>query len=96
MHIGMTHGQGIRVEAVEPLIMTARPHHDRHLASATTLAELQETATSEIHVDVAMRGVGTGACGPDVLPNYLIAGGTYQWKWSLSGYSDTTKRQSRR
>lgn len=96
MHIGMTHGQGIRVEAVEPLIMTARPHHDRHLASATTLAELQETATSEIHVDVAIRGVGTGACGPDVLPDYLVAGDTYRWKWSLSGYSNTTKQQSRK
>ena len=96
MHIGTAQGRGIRVEAVEPLIMTARPHHDYDLASATTLADLQRTATNEIHVDVAMRGVGTGACGPDVLPNYLIAGGTYQWKWSLSGYSDTTKRQSRR
>ena len=78
-------GQGIRIDSRAPLIMTARPHHDSDIAHATTLADLRQTATSEVHIDVAMRGVGTGACGPDVLAEYLVSGGTYQWKWALSG-----------
>ena len=41
--------------------MTARPHHDRDLTHASTLADLHQATTTEVHVDVAMRGVGTGA-----------------------------------
>jgi hypothetical protein len=32
-----------------------------------------------------MRGVGTGACGPDVLPDYVVPAGDYRWTWALSG-----------
>ena len=78
-------GQGLRIDAATPLIMTARPHHDRDLTHASTLADLHPATTTEVHVDVAMRGVGTGACGPDVLPDYVVPAGDYRWTWALSG-----------
>ena len=78
-------GQGLRIDAATPLIMTARPHHDRDLTHASTLADLHQATTTEVHVDVAMRGVGTGACGPDVLPDYVVPAGDYRWTWALSG-----------
>lgn len=56
----------------EPLSFTARPHHDAVLNEAETLAELTPNETTEIHIDAAMRGLGTAACGPDALPQFLI------------------------
>ena len=37
-----------------------------------------------VHLDVAQRGLGTGACGPDTLPEHRVAGGTYRWRWTLT------------
>ncbi|MEL7283016.1 MAG: glycoside hydrolase family 2 TIM barrel-domain containing protein [Pseudomonadota bacterium] len=74
-------GRGIRVTLPEPLSFTARPHHDAVLNEAETLAELTPNETTEIHIDAAMRGLGTAACGPDALPQFLIGPGTYVFRW---------------
>jgi beta-galactosidase len=36
-----------------------------------------------LHLDLQQRGVGTGACGPDVLPKDRIPAGTHCWRWAL-------------
>jgi len=74
-------GRGIRIASDQPLIITARPHTDEALEAATTLAELEPATTIEVHVDVAVRGLGTGACGPDTLSRYRVAGGSHAWSW---------------
>ncbi len=80
-------GRGLRVQGDQPIVFTARPHHDTHLAGANDLADLAQTAptvaTTEVHVDAAVRGLGTGACGPDTLPRYLLRGGRYSYSWIL-------------
>jgi beta-galactosidase len=38
-----------------------------------------------VHIDAAMRGMGTGACGPDTLPPYRAGPGTYRFSWILRG-----------
>ena len=77
-------GKGIQVTMPEPLSFTVRPYHDEDLNAAETLAELQPRATTEVHIDIGMRGLGTGACGPDALPEFRLGGGTYNFRWELS------------
>lgn len=76
-------GRGLRVEGARPLVMTARSHHDAALTAAATLADLERAVTTEVHVDAAVRGLGTDACGPDTLPEYRIGAGTHRWTWYL-------------
>ena len=54
------------------------------LNAAETLAELAPSKSAEIHIDAAIRGLGTAACGPDTLPEYCVGAGTYQFRWQLS------------
>lgn len=77
-------GEGIQITLPRPLSFTARPHHDVDLNEAETLAELKRGATTEVHIDAAVRGLGTAACGPDALAPYLVRPGTYQFRWELS------------
>ncbi|MEO9970251.1 MAG: glycoside hydrolase family 2 TIM barrel-domain containing protein [Hyphomonadaceae bacterium] len=84
--LGSAAGEGIRFVFDTPLAFTARPHHDVDLNAAQTLAELKEAATTEIHIDIGTRGLGTGACGPDVLDPYKTDGGEYVFLWSLYAF----------
>ena len=77
-------GAGVQVTLPQPLSFTARPHHDDDLNEAETLADLRQNETTEIHIDAAIRGLGTAACGPDTLPAYLVGPGTYSFRWTLS------------
>jgi beta-galactosidase len=36
-----------------------------------------------IHLDVAHRGLGTAAVGPDTHPDCRVRGGEYRWSWQL-------------
>jgi len=76
-------GQGLLLAGDRLLTMTVRPHHDHDLASAATLAELPATTTTEVHVDLAVRGLGTAACGPDTLEEFRVRPGRFRWNWSL-------------
>ena len=76
-------GEGLEIHLPRPLAFTARPHHDTALNTAQTLAELTPSATTEIHIDIATRGLGTGACGPDTRTPYQAHGGTYIFNWTL-------------
>ena len=82
-----TTGNGVKISLPEPLSFTTRPHHDADLNDAETLAELRPAATTEVHIDIAMRGLGTGACGPDALPQYRVGPGTYSFRWMLQAVS---------
>lgn len=73
------HGKGLRVTSNEPLSFSARFEHDTTLAAASTIADVEQSNTIEVHIDAALRGLGTAACGPDCLPEYLVVPGTYQW-----------------
>lgn len=80
-------GKGARIAFPAPLSFTARPHHDDDLSQAETLAELKTRDTHEVRIDVAQRGLGTGACGPDALPRYIVGPGTYRFDWALKPLS---------
>ena len=76
-------GKGIQIGLPKPLSFSARPYHDADLNEAETIAELTSNGTTEVHIDVGMRGLGTGACGPDTLPEYRLGAGTYNFRWEI-------------
>ncbi len=76
-------GEGIRVEADRPFSFSARRHSDEALTDAKTLAELVEADVVEVHIDLAVRGLGTGACGPDAAPQHRVGPGTYELTWRV-------------
>lgn len=76
-------GTGLRFTGKPDLIFSARLHTDEALTKATTLAELEVSSSIEVHVDAAIRGLGTGACGPDVHPNARVGPGNYRLEWAI-------------
>ena len=74
-------GRGIRVTCSEPFSFNARFEHDAALTAATTTAEVAVGDTVEVNIDAAVRGLGTGACGPDVQSRHQVAPGI--WRWSM-------------
>jgi len=72
------HGNGLRVSGHVPMSFSARFEHDTTLATASTIADVEQSDTIEVHVDAGVRGLGTAACGPDCLPEYRLGSGTYQ------------------
>ncbi|MEM9466916.1 MAG: glycoside hydrolase family 2 TIM barrel-domain containing protein [Actinomycetota bacterium] len=76
-------GAGLVLAGDRPLIMTARADHDATLTAASTLAGLDPSPTTEVHVDVAMRGLGTAACGPDVLDHFVVRPGRHRFGWTV-------------
>ncbi len=76
-------GRGLRVELDPAAVVTARPHSDEALTAATTIAELEASAATQVHIDAAVRGLGTGACGPDTAPPYRVGPGRYRLGWTL-------------
>ena len=72
-------GDGIRIIGEPTVTFSARRHGDQALADATTLAELELDDDIEVHVDAAIRGLGTAACGPDT--DHLVNGGTHRLVW---------------
>lgn len=77
-------GRGLAVSAQDPFAFSASHLSAGDLHAAGTTAELRPRDEVIVHVDVAVRGLGTGACGPDTLPRYRVGGGTYRWRWALT------------
>ena len=66
------------------LALRAGHEHDADLASAMLADDLVRRPTTEVHLDVAVRGVGTASCGPDTLPPYRVGPGRHRWRWWLT------------
>ncbi len=56
----------------EPVLFAARHRH-----------ELARQKFITVYLDLAQRGVGTGSCGPDTLPEYEVLPGEYRFAFSL-------------
>ncbi len=80
--------QALRVDVLEPAALHCSATHFEaaDLYAATTETELVPRKELVVHLDVAHRGIGTATCGPDVLPQYCIAPGTYRFAYRLSLY----------
>jgi beta-galactosidase len=53
------------------------------LYAAKTRLELVRRPETFVHLDLWNRGVGSGSCGPDTLPQYRIGAGRHRFRWRL-------------
>ena len=74
----------LRFEGDRPLAFSALPHSVEELETATHRHLLPPSSATHVHVDVAHRGLGTAACGPDTHPRHLVSGGTHRFTWTMT------------
>ena len=73
----------LTVLPARPMAASALPYTTDDLAAATHPHELTVRPETTVHLDVAHRGLGTAACGPDTADRWRIAPGTHRWRWSI-------------
>jgi beta-galactosidase len=56
---------------------------DHDLTGALTRPELQRHDEVVLHVDAAVRGLGTASCGPDTDEAHRVGAGLWTWRWAL-------------
>ena len=77
-------GRGLRIEGAPSFNLTARRWSDQQLAAARHQPELVAEPLIHLHTDHAVQGIGTGACGPGVLPEYRLEVGPAEFGFTLS------------
>jgi beta-galactosidase len=78
--------QVVRIDALMPaaLHVSATHHTVDDLYRASTHTDLRPRPELVVHLDAAHRGVGTASCGPDVLSQYRLAAGRYEFAYRLT------------
>ena len=81
-----TGGRTVRIDALEPdALAFSATHCTAHdLYEAATETELHPRPELIVHLDVAHRGLGTASCGPDVLPQYRLPAGTFDFSYRIT------------
>jgi beta-galactosidase len=74
-------GAGVLIGADRPAQWSALRYTPTDLTAAQHCDELVPRDTVTVTLDVAHRGLGTGSCGPDILPAFRVPGGTWKWSW---------------
>ena len=78
--------EAVRIDAIAPqaLHFSATHHTAADLYEAATQSELRRREGLVVCVDAAHRGLGTASCGPDVLPQYRLKAGHYEFAYRVS------------
>ncbi|MFN3265443.1 MAG: glycoside hydrolase family 2 TIM barrel-domain containing protein [Deinococcales bacterium] len=77
-------GQGLRFSSEVPFGFSALHFSAQDLYKALHTSELTPRAEVVLHLDCAMRGVGTGSCGPDTRNAYKVRGGWHRLVFEVS------------
>jgi len=83
LHVTGRAGTAI-IETAQPLHASVSRHTVAQLESAQHWWELPTGTTTTLHLDIAHRGLGTAALGPDTRPEHRLVGSRYSWTWSLA------------
>jgi beta-galactosidase len=81
---GRRPGIAARVDLATPGSFSASHYDDATLTAARTIPELVASDTATVHVDAAMRGLGSASCGPEPLPRYRVGPGRHRLRWVLT------------
>jgi len=73
----------ILVEPGEPLGFDVSHFTASDLFGARHTIDLRARPEVYLTLDAAHRGVGTGSCGPDTLPEYQVNGTEFRWEYRL-------------
>lgn len=71
------------IDELDDLQVSVSRHTDEELDSVSHLGELAPSDRCFVWIDVAHRGVGSGACGPDTAPAHRVQPGEYRWAYRL-------------
>ena len=74
----------VRIAGDHPLAFSALHHSVEDLTATTHAHRVPERPETFVHVDVAHRGLGTFACGPDTHDRFKLHGGIYRFRWTLT------------
>jgi beta-galactosidase len=81
-------GQGLRFSSDVPFGFNALHFTAQDLYKALHTSELTPRAEVVLHLDCAMRGVGTGSCGPDTRQAYRVRGGWHRLVFEVSSVGE--------
>jgi beta-galactosidase len=82
-HLTGPDGPQLRIEGRPHVELTVRRWTSEDLDAAAHAADLVARDRVYVNVDLAQHGVGTGACGPAVLPPYRLAPGRAGYAFAL-------------
>ena len=76
-------GKTLHIQSAKPFSFCVSQYTDEDLWKCEHTAELSDTATGKngfwtVSIDIAQRGIGTAACGPDTLEEYKVRPGVYR------------------
>ena len=78
-------GSGLRVEGDPAFWFTARPWSTQALDAAEHTYELRRSDTLWLHLDHGLHGVGSHACGPEVLPAFRLTAAPAAFSFVFTG-----------
>jgi beta-galactosidase len=81
-------GQGLRFSSDLPFGFNALHFTAQDLYKALHTSDLSPRAEVVLHLDCAMRGVGTGSCGPDTRDAYKVRGGWHRLVFEVSSVGE--------
>ncbi|HLI43095.1 MAG TPA: glycoside hydrolase family 2 TIM barrel-domain containing protein [Acidimicrobiales bacterium] len=73
----------LAIDELDDLQVTVGRHTDEEIARARHLDELPPSDDCYLWIDARHRGVGSGACGPDVAAEHRIRPGEHRWGYRL-------------
>lgn len=76
---------GVLIRSAETFAFSALHFTPEQMTKAYHPYEMEPESETTLLVDLAQRGVGTGSCGPDTLPEYRIQPGTYRLRLLIAG-----------
>lgn len=74
----------LRFAGDRPLAFSALPHGPDELTAVGHVHELPPRSATWLHLDVAHRGLGSAACGPDTHDRWKLRGSRYRFAWTLA------------
>ncbi|MEW2523027.1 glycoside hydrolase family 2 TIM barrel-domain containing protein [Actinacidiphila alni] len=84
-------GTGLAVEGEPPFSLTVRPWSTEELDAAEHTYELVRSGTLWVHLDHALHGIGSHACGPDVLPQHKLFAAPAAFAFTFTPLTGTTE-----
>jgi beta-galactosidase len=76
-------GRGVRVAGDPTLEFSASHFTAGDLYTARHTSDLRPRPEVILNLDAAQRGLGTGSCGPDTLPQYCLLASEYRFAYRL-------------
>jgi beta-galactosidase len=77
---------GLLFQPDEPAQFSVSHFTADDLYAARHTVDLTRRDEIDVRLDHLNRGVGTGACGPDTLPQYRVGAGAYRFGWRMRAY----------